>query len=363
MSEKVNIKDVLDTYLPSINKTLEYWLPREWSSRELREITGMQRYAIDVDSLNKTTTQPMWDLLDRGGKRWRSTLLILIAEAFGKKVEDVIDFVVITEVVHNGSLIVDDIEDDSEFRRGKPCLHKITGVDVAVNAGNLMYFLPLRILRERKDGLSDKVQLELYEVYSKEMLNLHIGQALDICWHSSIMSMTTKEPSVDNYLHMCGNKTGGLARMSAKMSAIISGASPDQVEAIGRFAESVGIAFQIQDDILNIEESAALAQNKGGAGEDIHEGKRTIMVIHCFNTAPSADAKRLKEILAMKTNDVTLINEAIQIMKRNGSIEFAKAKAKELMLEAWSELDSFLEASSAKSKLRALVDYLIERDS
>jgi geranylgeranyl pyrophosphate synthase len=227
-----------------------------------------------------------------------------------------------------------------------------------------MYFLPLRIMRERKSTLPETTMLKLYDVYSQEMLNLHVGQALDICWHSTRMSeAVSREPSIDNYLHMCANKTGGLARMSAKMSAIISGASDEQVEAIGKFAESIGIAFQIQDDILNIEETAALAQSKGGIGEDIHEGKRTIMVLHTFHTASREDAKRLKEILSLKTNDVKLIEEAINIMKRNGSIEFAKKKAEDLMLDAWNELDSFLEASAAKSKLKALVDYLIQRDT
>jgi geranylgeranyl pyrophosphate synthase len=71
-----------------------------------------------------------------GGKRWRSTLLLLIAEALGHTAQEVLDFVVITEIVHNGTLIIDDIEDNSDFRRGKPCLHKMVGVDVAVNAGN-----------------------------------------------------------------------------------------------------------------------------------------------------------------------------------------------------------------------------------
>ncbi len=75
--------------------------------------------------------------------------------------------------------------------------------------------------------------------------------------------MIFKEPTVDNYLHMCANKTGGLARMCAKMSGVLAGATPDQVEAIGRFAESLGIAFQIQDDILNIDQAGSLSLSKG----------------------------------------------------------------------------------------------------
>lgn len=102
--------------------------------------------------------------------------------------------------------------------------------------------------------------------------------------------------------------------------------------------------------------------NKGGVGEDIHEGKRTIMVIHCFNNAPQEDAKRLKEILSLHTNDRELILEAIDILKRNGSIEFAKKKANQLITDAWAQVDPLLPNSPAKNKLKALVDYLIERD-
>lgn len=224
-----------------------------------------------------------------------------------------------------------------------------------------MYFLPLRILRELPNKISDKMLRQCYDVYSQEMFNLHIGQALDICWHSPKMNANS-DPTVENYLHMCANKTGGLARMSARMSAIISGASDEQIDAIGKFAESIGIAFQIQDDLLNISTVGSLSASKGGVGEDIHEGKRTIMVIHSFNNAPPQDAKRLREILSLKTNDTALIAEAINIMERNKSVEYAQNKMRELMMEAWNELDSVLPASLAKSKLRALVDYLIERD-
>jgi len=363
-TNKVDIGDVMKQYMPMINKTLEKWIPRKWTEEEILHISGMKRYKIDVENLNKTTVDPIWELLDRGGKRWRSVLLLLVAEAFGKSVNDVIDFVCITEVVHNGTLVIDDIEDNSDYRRGKPCLHKITGVDVAVNAGNFMYYLPLRILREHKDKLDPIKVIQLYEVYSQEMINLHVGQALDICWHSNKMNENgRKEPTVENYLHMCANKTGGLARMCAKMSAILSDALPNQVEAIGRFAESLGIAFQIQDDILNIDQAGSLSINKGGVGEDIHEGKRTIMVIHSIENSSPSDAKRLQDILSMKTDDRDIIQEAISLMKKSNSIEFAKVKAKELIVEAWSELNGFLQPSLAKDKLRALVEFMIERDT
>jgi len=150
IEEKIDVKEILSQNLSQINSVLEKWVPRSISSKDqLSSVLGSQ-LQCDLEALNKCLFEPIWNLLDRGGKRWRSTLLLLIAECLGKSVEYILDFVVISEIIHNGTLIVDDIEDDSEFRRGQPCLHKITGVDIAVNVGNFMYFLPLRVLREYK---------------------------------------------------------------------------------------------------------------------------------------------------------------------------------------------------------------------
>jgi len=226
-----------------------------------------------------------------------------------------------------------------------------------------MYFLPLRILQAKRAELPSDILLKCYEVYTQEMINLHIGQGLDILWHSkSPISKIDREPSIDNYLQMCANKTGGLARMSAKIGALICGGTDKQVETVGRFAETIGIAFQIQDDLLNLQQNSSLSNNKGGIGEDIHEGKRTIMVIHCLETSDTAKAQRLKEILSMNTSDPHLISEVIEILSESKSFDFARRKSKELVEEAWQALDTVFPAnSSAKLKLRSLVDFLIER--
>lgn len=106
------------------------------------------------------------------------------------------------------------------------------------------------------------------------------------------------------------------------------------------------------------------SSSAGGIGEDIHEGKRTLMVIHTFQTAPHTDVHRLKEILAMKTYDQKLIQEAIEIMKRNGSIAYAKQKAEDLVLEAWQMVDRVLSDThaQAKKKLKALVQFMVQRN-
>jgi len=207
---------------------------------------------------------------------------------------------------------------------------------------------------KKRNKLPDAVLLTAYEFYSQEMINLHVGQGLDIWWHNG-----HKQPTVEEYLQMCAYKTGTLARLSAKLSALIVGGTPQQIEAIGKFAESIGVAFQIQDDILNI----AGEKFKGHEfGEDIHEGKKTLMVIHSLKNASAVEAKRLDDILNMHTTDEALIKEAIQIMKKNGSITYAQKIAKEIIAKAWAEVDSFLTPSEAKKKLKSFADYLIERE-
>jgi geranylgeranyl pyrophosphate synthase len=282
--------------------------------------------------------------------------LLLVAEALGKTADDVVDFVSLCEIVHNGTLAVDDIEDNSDLRRGKPALHLMFGVDIAINAGNAMYYLPLLVLKERKDTLSPATLIAAYEVYSQEMINLHFGQGMDIWWHSG----KGNDPNSQQYLQMCAFKTGTLARLSAKLAALVCGATATQVEAIGKFAETIGVAFQIQDDILNLV-GDKFSELKG-LGEDIHEGKRTLMVLHSLEHATPAKAARLKEILNSHPSDQTIINEAIAIIKETDSINHAAKVAKEIVNVAWSDVETSLPDTPAKLKLKAFADYLVERE-
>lgn len=289
-------------------------------------------------------------------------MVLLVAQAISKNPEIIKDPSILScaylcELVHNGTLVVDDIEDDSKLRRGKDCLHLIYNVDVAINAGNAMYFFPLVVFKDFKEqGVPAEKLVKLYELYSQEMINLHFGQGFDIWWHNG-----HRLPNVDEYLQMCAYKTGTLARLSAKLSAVLAGGDDEQVEALGRFSEAVGVAFQIQDDLLNIE-GEKFAEKISVMGEDIHEGKRTIMVIHSLENATPEKAARLKEILDLHTSDQELINEAIAILKETKSTDYARQVARDIVVAAWNEVEKVIPESEAKSKLKIFADYLIERD-
>ena len=355
----MDIDKFLKEKAASIDKVIEKYIPRIFSKNAVLFGINPPHYAYNLEALNKAVADPIWEFLDRGGKRWRPTLFLLTLEALGKNPEDFVDFAIIPEVIHNGTIMIDDIEDASELRRGRPCTYKIYGLDIAINAGNAMYYLPLLPLIENKEKIPTEKLRRIYEIYVKEMISLSLGQAMDIAWHRGIAN--ADEIDEKDYLQMCVYKTGTLARMAAEIAAVLADANDELVERLGRFAESIGVAFQMQDDILDLT-SSEFAEKKGGRGQDITEGKRSLMVIHTLKVAGARDRERLVEILKMHTSDQKLRDEAIAIMQKYDSVEYVKQFAGKMVEESWREVERLLSASDAKEKLEAFAKFLIERE-
>jgi len=354
----IDIKKILEEKKPIIDKTIEKFIPRKYDKNSMISTLGPPSYEHSVEAADKSISEPVWDFLDRGGKRWRPVLFLLLAEALGAEPEKFLDMILIPELIHNGSIIIDDIEDKSKERRKKQALHLIFGEDIAINAGNALYFLALLPLIRNKEKFDTKILLRLYDAYSREMIRISFGQATDIAWHNGLANADVI--SEDEYLEMCSNKTGCIARLSAKAAAIIAGRNDEEVNSIGKFAEVIGIAFQIQDDVLNLS-GKEFAKGKGGLGEDITEGKRSLPVIHTLQKANSEDRERLIEILNIHTTDQKLRDEAIEIIKKYDSIEYAREKARNMVKETWKGIEKILPESDAKEKIKAFAYYLIER--
>ena len=354
----MDIEKFLEEKATFIDKVIEKYIPRIFSKNAILFRINPPKYAYNLETLKKAVAEPVWEFLDRGGKRWRPSLFLLICEALGKNPEDFVDFAIIPEVIHNGTLMVDDIEDASEYRRGKPCTYKIYGLDIAINAGNAMYYLPLLPLIENRKKVSSKKLRKIYEIYVQEMINLSLGQAMDIAWHRGLAN--ADEIDEKDYLQMCAYKTGTLARMAAKIAAVLADANKELVEKLGRFAESIGIAFQMQDDILDLT-GKDFAEKKGGRGKDVTEGKRTLLVIHTLKVANVEDKRRLVKILNMHTSDRKLIDEAVKIIEKYGSVDYVKNFARKIVEENRKEAEKLLPASDAKEKLNAFAKFLIKR--
>ncbi len=283
--------------------------------------------------------------------------MMTIIDALGKNSDDFGEFAIIPEVIHNASLVHDDIEDGSDYRRGALAVHKKFGIDIGVNLGDFMFYFPIVALLDSKK-LNKDTKMRVLEVYQREMLKLTLGQAMDIAWHSSLVS--SLEVSESQYIQMAYSKTGVLASMAAKIGAILGGADDKTVEIFGNFGSSIGVAFQLQDDILNVTEGE-IAASKGGTGEDITEGKISLLVVYTLAKANAADKKRLQEILGMHTKDRKIIEEAIAILNSYGAHEYTRALEEKLVKDAWDKVDIALPDSEAKKTLKAMTEFLINR--
>lgn len=337
-----------------LDALIERHFPREVDERYLEWLMGRGSRGYDPQTLRGTIFEPMWDLLARGGKRWRPWLFLTMARNLDVDLERYKNLAIVVELLHNGSLIADDIEDGAEIRRGDKAIHVKYGLDIAVNLSSAMYFLPMKLLMEIET--SDHTYRRLINAYLEDMIRIHLGQATDIGWHRGLRDPETI--TVEHYLEMCANKTGVLPRMAARFAAIAAELNEGEERKLGRFAESIGVAFQIQDDILNVTSAESLGKE---FGEDIREGKVTLIVIYTLSRAGERDRRRLKEILSMHTSDPEIIEEAVSIMERYGAIEEAKKTARSIVLDSWREVEKILPDNIYKERIKELAMFLVER--
>lgn len=236
----------------------------------------------------------------------------------------------IIAIFHNASLLIDDIEDSLTLRRGQPCAHTKYGVPLTINSGNLMYFVALQRaitelpkLMEGPETAATKCHAN--KILVDEMLNLHQGQGLDIYWRDSFRHIwRTQLPSVEDYLNMVMNKTGGLFRLSVKLLALFSSAQVD-MDGLIRLANLLGIIYQIRDDYLNLVDEKYCGM-KGTAGEDLVEGKLSLPVLHCLlhsgeNTPVHVVLLDLATSEERRENSQQ-VEDAIRFMRDQGSLAY-----------------------------------------
>jgi octaprenyl-diphosphate synthase len=334
MMRLAKIEEYLQTILPE--KVNKCWKDSVIGSFEVKE-----------EFLNQINA-PARDLLSRGGKRWRPLLMMLFYQLY-KDDDDILAFTPLVELPHNGTLIIDDIEDSSDFRRGKPAVHLIYGTDLSINTGNFLYFLPHVCIDS--SPFPDQIKLSAYRYYNDSMRHLHIGQGLDILWHRDKDYI----PSEAEYMTMCSFKTGALAQLSGRLGVRAGGDSEDTADAMGKACQQMGVGFQILDDVRNL-----TTGNPGKKrGDDIVEGKKSLPVILCSQLG--GDITRLKEIFAYageqgieKAGDA--VEQAIAIIAATGAIEKAKEKAFDLLTSSRETIMNSYPASPVLDDISALFD-------
>jgi geranylgeranyl diphosphate synthase type II len=296
----------------------------------------------------------------RGGKMMRSSLCIATACAFGAQPEEALLTAVSIELLHNALLIHDDIEDGSEERRGKPTLHTLYGVPLAINVGDALTLLSLRPLIDNINKIGMHLSLRILEEAARMARESAEGQAMELGWrHENITTLTDAD-----YLEMILKKTCWLATIyPSRVGALIGAHDRLDLDAFIRFGFFLGAAFQIQDDLLNLAGDERYGKELNG---DIWEGKRTLMLIHLLRESTAAERAEIIRILRLPREQHTAA-EVCWIRTRMdayGCLEHARQIAHGLAGAArheYSLLYAPLPNSRDKQFIEGLVTWVFER--
>jgi geranylgeranyl diphosphate synthase type I len=296
---------------------------------------------------------PLAEYSANSGKRHRPIICMLACEAVGGDPHLAQRSAAAIEHFHTAALIHDDIEDKAITRRGEPCFHIREGDALAINAGDLALSLVTGSVvadTELDDTMKIRVLRELIDMTTRTIE----GQALDIGW----VRDDRFDLSIDDYLLMASHKTAFYSgAIPLAIGAIIGGASDMLTEALRSFGMASGLAFQIQDDLLNLDG----ADRSKDFRADISEGKRTLIALHALGELPETFRERLLDLLMMHTDDEALLAEAVELMRQAGSLDFARNYAKKLVLDAKKQLESVLPPTSARKMLLSMADFFIHR--
>jgi geranylgeranyl diphosphate synthase type II len=314
------------------------------------------------DGLSEHLRAPAAEYLGRPGKALRPALCLATCEAFGGTVDDALPTAAALELLHTAFLVHDDVEDDSELRRGGPTLHRQYGRALAVNAGDALAVFALGALRENQRLLGPSLAGRIWSEFDF-MARLTVdGQARELGWQRA--GRTDLTP--DDYLDLIMRKTCWYTTLlPLRVGALIGAGGPVDLEPMLRFGFYLGAAFQIRDDVLNLTGSTAL-YGKEPLG-DLREGKQTLMLIHLLAAAGPAEHQRVVEYVALepaaRSTDVT--SGILALMQRHGSVAFADEFARGIAgsaAVAFEEAFAAVPDSPARRFVRDLVDYMVDRD-
>jgi geranylgeranyl diphosphate synthase type II len=330
----------------------------------LAEYGAVVRRAV-LATLPKGDPAPyLYDLLAeyprRGGKMLRSCLCLASARAFGARLDDALPSAVAIELLHNALLVHDDIEDGSERRRGGPTLHATHGLPLALNAGDALTLLCLRPLRANVAHLGPTRALRIGEEAERMAWETAEGQALELGWRRDNRADLADE----DYLTMVLKKTCWLTTIHPlRVGALIGAGEAAPLDGLIRLGFFAGAAFQIQDDLLNLEADAAYGKERDG---DLLEGKRTLMVIHALRTASARNRHRLLQYLAASRERRTRRETGWvrRLLDQQGSLDYARRIAKGLAGAALYEFDRIFNGLSESRDalfIRALASWVLKR--
>lgn len=351
---QINFLEILSEKKKLVWREIENYL------KIYKKMPGFCRVPAEYHQLLDFHYRIVSDYPERQGKYVRPSLVLLTAAAMGFKEEKAIKTAAAMQVSEDWILNHDDIEDDSFERRGKPALHKIYGKELAINAGDGLHILMWKILRDNEKIIGVQKTLEIIDEFYQMLNRTVLGQTVEIKWTQENKTDLTD----DDVLFISQSKTGYYTIAGPmRLGAILAGADEKQLDKIYRFGILLGYCYQIQDDLLDL--TSDFAGLKKQQGNDIYEGKRTIMLAHLLRNIKGKDKKILIEILVKKRSKKSLheVNWVIGKMDDYGSLDYGRKLMKEFIVKAKLLFDRELVffRDPAKSKLFGLVDFLENR--
>lgn len=297
------------------------------------------------DSLYK----PGLYIIDGGGKRLRPLLVLFAARAAGGKFTDAYNASVAVELLHNFTLVHDDIMDNASKRRGRLTLHVRNDLSTAILVGDSLLSIAYEYLLRDCSGDSK----EIMALFTKSLVDVCEGQSLDKDFESD------ESVSIDQYLEMIEKKTAALLKMCCKVGGILGGGTKKEINALANFGKNIGIAFQIQDDLLDITgEEIELGKFVGG---DLVEGKKTFLFIKALEKAGGSDLKSLRNVVSNGGIKVNQIEKYKQIYFRLNVLEDARSAIKYFSGRALSSLRT-LKKEEDRELFTWLANSLIKRN-
>ena len=289
------------------------------------------------------------------GKRIRPTLSLLACEALGGDVKAALPAAAAVELVHNFSLIHDDIQDGNSERHNRPTVWWVWGPAQAINAGDGMHALArLALLRQTGEGMSPERTLKAVGLLDQACLRLCEGQYLDLTYQERV------DISQDAYFKMVEGKTAALISCAAELGAVMSSAEEPVVQAMAQFGAKLGTAFQIRDDILDLWGQQDTGKPLAG---DILNKKKSLPIVYAIENASGAERRTLGDVYFKRVMEPEDIDKIIEVLGTLGAREFCQAKADALCNEAVQSLKDAGLTSQQSEGLEALARFIVTRES
>ena len=306
------------------------------------------------------------DFMSRSGKGLRPALCLATTRALGGQAHNALKPAAGLELLHNAFLVHDDIEDGSDLRRGVPTMHRSAGTPIAINTGDAMNALAMRLFRDSGTQLGPQTALRILDEVDHLLLETLEGQALELGWVRDNYLAKELDMSADDYLRLVLKKTAWYSFIHPlRIGALAANGKDPNLGRFDRFGFLLGLAFQITDDVLNLKGNEA--QYGKEIGGDLWEGKRTLVLAHGLSQAPRNDRDWIGQFLS-RPRERRLPREVQrlqQILVAAGSLSWAEQSAQAFASAAALEFDRTAFAGVAPSAdldwLRGCVDYLVQR--